>query len=236
MSPLRALVVCFAAPLVICAPAAADARQTYEAKLTKQREGVASGFKQAIDYLPSEGGGKPHAVERIVFALPRRARIDTTAIPPCAATDAEFQIKGADACPLETRLGSGLLTADTGLTLELVPRIIEFGVTFFNAEDELILFAESTNTLGPPLRVASRIEVRRRKLISTVPPIPGAPPPDPFLALDEVSNHLRRARSPGGAYILTPPRCLPRGFWRVRAEFTYRDGTVETERSKTRCR
>lgn len=212
-----------------------QARQVYEAELTSKRTGSATGLRQTVEYLADEEGGKPHAVEQVTFKLPRRARIDTSVVPHCEATEAEFQSEGANACPDETRVGHGFLSADSGADLGVVPRVVETAVTFFNNDHELILFAESTNTSGPPIRIASRIEVHRRKFISTVPPLPGVPPPDPFLALVEVYNDLDRLESGGRAYIRTPERCL-RGHWHLRARFTYRDGIVETAKSPTSCR
>jgi len=210
-------------------------RQAYEAELTSKRTGSATGLRQSIDYLASEEDGKPYAVEQVIFKLPRGARIDTTVAPFCPANEVQFQLQGASACPSGSRVGDGFLSADTGVDLALAPRVIETEVTFFNNDHELILFAESTNTLGLPIRVASRIEVRRRKFISTVPPLPGLPPPDPFLALDMVYNDLIRLKTGAGAYIRTPRRCR-QGRWFLRAKFTYRDGIVETAKSATPCR
>ena len=234
---LTALLLASGASLLAGAPVAADvtqARQIYEAELTKNRAGSATGLRQSIDYLGDEEGDKPHAVAEVIFKLPRGTRIDTSVVPHCTATEAEFQAEGADACPPETRVGDGSLSADTGNELGPEPRIIETEVTFFNNDRELILFAESTNTPAP-VRVASRIEVRRRKFISTVPPLPGTPPPDPFLALDEVSNDLERLKTEKGAYIRAPQRCQ-RGVWNLRAKFTYRDGMVEKAKSQMPCR
>jgi len=225
--------VCLAsAPIAAGTP---HARQIYEAELTSNRAGSVTGLRQSVDYVGDEEGSKPHAVSEVVFKLPRRARIDTSVVPHCGASEAEFQAEGASACPQETRVGGGSLSADTGSDLAILPRIVETKVTFFNNDHELILFAESTNTPGQPVRIASRIEVRRRKFISTVPPLPGTPPPDPFLALDEIFNHLDRIKTGETAYIRAPRKCHT-GHWNLRAKFTYRDGVVESARSRMPCR
>lgn len=216
-------------------------RQVYEGTLTSQQPGTATGLRQHIRYVdPSEPGGKPPAVAEVVFRLPPGTRIDTSVPGRCAASELEFQLRGADACPLDSRVGDGALSADTGVQAGVYPRVIETAVTFFNNRDELILFAESTNTPGPPVRVASRIEVRDGTLVSRVPPLPAAPPPDPFLALREVVNHLEEVVSPAeggqrGAYLTTPKTCPASGYWTITAVFTYRDGVTQTEESQTPC-
>lgn len=228
------------ATAILLAPSAAQAqespRQTYEAELSTLSPGKPTGLMQAIDYLPAVGADKPYAVSKVTVRLPKRARIDTTAVPACAASDAELIGSGPSACPPETIVGAGSLSADTGFPATLIPRVIETDVTFINNVDQLILLAESTNVPDPGLRIASRIVVRKRAFISTIPPLPGAAPPDPFLALDEVVNELERIRSSSGPYIRAPRRCPARGFWTVRATFEYRDGTVQKERSRTACR
>ena len=240
---MAALVIAGAVALAIPATAASQApgdRQIYEAELTNQAPGSSTGLRQRITYVnPTDPNGKPHAVAEIVFSLPEGTRIDTTAPAQCGASEVEFQLQGAAACPPESRVGSGALTADTGLALGAFPRVIETVVTFFNNQDELILFAESTNTPGPPIRVASRIQVRGTTFSSSVPPIPGAPPPDPFLAVKDVFNELdpitvsRQGRS--AAYITTPDTCPASGQWTITAAFTYRDGVTQNEEVQTPC-
>lgn len=213
--------------------ALAQSRQSYGAQLTSDRPGSPTGFEQTIRYAnPEAPDGKPFAVAEIAFSLPPGAVIDTSAPARCGAADAAFQLEGADACPPGTQVGTGSLSLDFGAGMDPVPRVVENGVTFFNAEDELILFSESTNTGEPPIRNASRVEVvDGRTFVSRVPPLPAAPPPDPFAAVKEVTNRLG-ARE---AYITTPPTCPAGGQWVITARFTYRDGVVETARSTTPC-
>lgn len=226
----------------IPAAATAESRQAYEAKLTSERPDSSTGFRQTIDYGNADDpDAKPHAVDKIVFRLPRGSRVDTAVPAQCRASEAEFQLRGADACPAKTEVGEGFLSVDFGAALGSLPRVVENDVTFFNNDDELILFSESTNTGDPPVRTASRVEVGKRTFVSRVPPLPGAPPPDPFAALKDVFNRIeaierRRSTAERDAYITAPPKCPQAGHWTLTATFTYRDGVVQTERSKTPCR
>lgn len=218
---------------------AAD-RQVYEAELTSQQAGSPTGLRQRIRYVnPDDPEAKPPAVAEVIFRLPAGAGIDTTVPGQCQATELEFQLQGQAACPPDSRVGSGSLSADTGVQTGVYPRVVETAVTFFNNRDELILFAESTNTPGPPIRVASRIEIQDRSFISRVPPLPGAPPPDPFLALREVFNHLEPIEAGDGAgraaYLRAPDTCPADGHWTITATFTYRDGVSQAEESRTPC-
>jgi len=214
-------------------------RFTYEASFTTQHAGKPTGFKQAIDYVnPRDHDAKPPAIMGVHVVLPEGSRIDPTVPRVCRASDAELMLAGPAACPAKSRVGEGTLSADTGAPGEVgtFPRTIETDARFFNGGGDLIFLAETTNTLLP-LRISSRFEVGERSFTSTVPPLPGAPPPDPFLAIDEVTNSLFRIASDAGdGYITTPSRCPRDRLWRFTAEVTYRDGVVQKQDSLMRCR
>jgi hypothetical protein len=220
----------------LAAEAGGSDRQSYAAKLTSKRPGTATGLHVAIDYVnPADPTGKPYAVKDVVIRLPQGARIDTSAVAACRANEAELLLGGASACPPASKVGTGTLSADTGLPGDpLMPRVVEARSTFFNNTGELILLAETTNTPAP-LRVVSRFQVGTRTFSSTVPPLPGAPPPEPFLAIDRVVNMLDGPAS-GAPYIRTPPICPKSRRWRMSASFTYRDGVVQSERVSAPCR
>ncbi len=103
-----------------------------------------------------------------------------------------------------------------------------------------ILFTQSTNAPGGPVRTSGRVAVGEGSLKSRVPPVPAAPPPDPFLALKRVRVALDRVSKRDGegrrAFITTPPSCPPTRAWTNRATFTYRDMVSQTEASRSPCR
>jgi hypothetical protein len=240
--PAFSSIIALLAVLATAAPAVGQqqSRQTYSAEFTTREPGAPTGLRQWIHYVnPGDPDGKPYAVSEITFVLPEGSRYDTSVPPQCKASEAEFQLEGAAACPPETKVGTGALSADTGLPAGPFPRIAETNVTFFNNQDQLILFAETTNVPGPPIRIVSRIEVQGGSSTSRVPPLPGAPPPEPYLAIKDVFNELNEISTGSGsdrrAYITTPPTCPESGRWTIAATFTYRDGVTQTERSDIPC-
>ena len=130
---------------------------------------------------------------------------------------------------------AGGSTPDTGMGAGSVPRVIESRVVFFNAKDELILFTQSTNAGDPPIRTSGRVRVGPGTLTSMVPPVPGSPPPDPFLALKRVRVALdpvtREINGRRQAFITTPAVCPPARRWLAEASFSYRDGVTQTAAS-----
>lgn len=219
----------------------APSRQTFVAGLTEVKPASSSGFFDEIHYRdPADPTGKPYAVERIVIQLPPGLRIDTSVPEQCTATDPELLALGADACPANSQVGGGLLTLDFGGAGGPVPRFIEGKITLFNNSDELIFFIETTNTPLPQKFVA-RTVIEGDRFVTTSPPLPSIPPPDPDafaaikdaqVAIDPVANS---AVMPGAAYITTPDSCPISGQWTITATFTYRDGVTETVESLSPC-
>ena len=228
------------ASLAIAPAAAGAARQSFAGTLTSTLPATSSGYRLAIDYVnPEDPNRKPYAVERVVQTLNAGARIDTSVPPRCEASDAELVAQGASACPASTRVGGGELAVDIGMGVGPLPRVIENRVTVFNADHELILFSESTNTEGRPVRTATRTRVSERTLTSQVPPIPAFPPPDPFLAIKRVRLELPALSRGTGArrrhFITTPSSCPASRAWTNTGTFTYRDGVTETVASRSPC-
>jgi hypothetical protein len=219
-------------------PAAhAQSRQTFSGTFTTDRPGASSGYRLAIDYVdPDRPGGKPYSVAEVVQTLHAGTRIDTSVPPRCTAEDAELMAEGEGACPPETVVGGGRVDLDTGAAAGSRPRVIENRVVLFNAENELILFTESTNTGNPPSRTSTRTRVEGNTLTSRVPPVPGAPPPDPFVAIKTVRLETKSITAGGRPYLRTPTSCPGRSGWTNSARFTYRDGVQQLVDSRSPCR
>ena len=219
--------------LVLAASALAgsgDRRQVGGVLLTTSQPNASSGLDFAVDYRnPDDPQAKPPAVRKVVSMLPKHARYDTRAPGLCRASDAELIALGAAACPANSKLTDGVITVDTG-----VPgpgRFIISDTTFLNNEDELIYVNTARDT---DARVIVRAEVRRRRIITESPPLPGAPPDG--AAIDTVSVHFPAISSARGNYITTPRRCPPRGYWVTKIRFRYADGVRQVERDRNPCR
>jgi hypothetical protein len=212
-------------------------RQTYTGAFTTDRPGAATGLAIGFDYRdPADPDGKPPAVERVVQALHAGTRIDTSVPERCDAPDARLIAEGPAACPDGSRVGSGVLHADTGAPGAGAPRVVEFRVTLLNASEQLILFLESEN-LPMPARLVSRSRVEDpRTYVSETPPLPAADPDDPFVAIKHVRLSVGQITRDGRAYLTTPPSCPASGAWGNRATFSYRDGTEETVEHRSPCR
>ncbi len=243
MSKLSVATIAVVAALLAASPVAAQggSRQSFAGTFTSHAPGSSTGYRLAIDYRnPRDPGGKPYAVAEILQRLHAGTVIDTSVPARCEASDAELVARGASACPGASRVGDGELDADTGAGGGPLPRVIESRVVFFNAREELILFTQSTNAPGGPVRTSGRVAVGEGSLKSRVPPVPAAPPPDPFLALKRVRVALDRVSKRDGegrrAFITTPPSCPPTRAWTNRATFTYRDMVSQTEASRSPCR
>jgi hypothetical protein len=212
-------------------PSAAPARQTFSAQFSEARTASPTGFSEEIHYRdPENADGKPYAVAEVRAALPEGSRIDTSAIPICPATDQELLLQGPAACPAGSRVGGGFLTLDSG-ALD-----IEATLVLLNNHDELILFVETTNTPPAPVRFVTRSRIEGITFVTTTPPLPSVPPPDPYLAVKDVMLSIEPAVGDDGrAYITTPDSCPSSGQWTVNASFTYRDGVTETVASAFGC-
>jgi hypothetical protein len=223
--------------LALPVPAAAQEarRQSAQLAFTTAHPASPSGLVLRIDYFAAgdDPEGKPYAVQTVLDVLAEGARIDTGVPQQCGASDAELIAQGPEACPSGSRVGRGEVDVDTGAPGP--GRILENDITFFNNQDELIFLIEGTNT-PLPVRTVVRASVRGREVLTEVPPLPGAPPPEPFAAIKRASVRLDRITRAGRAYVTTPPACPRNKAWVNTVAFTYRDGVKQTERSTVPCR
>ena len=160
---------------------------------------------------------------------PEGSAIDTSVPARCTASEPELMLRGADACPEGSRVGGGELDLHTGAFVS------HDRVTLLNNEDELIFL--TTPADAPVISVVTRARIQPDgSIVTTVPPVPGIPPPDPFTALDRVAVALDTVVDDAGrGYITTPPTCPASGGWTWRASFTYRGGVTETAESTSPC-
>ena len=178
---------------------------------------------------PDDPERKPPPLTGAVIELPRGMLIDDTAVPQCAASDEDFQLRGRGACPPGSQVGGGELDVMLGLPTD--PQTLD--VVAYNADGLLIevVFFAGTNVVAG----IDRVELREGRLVPH-PPVPPGGPPDGKTALRELRVELeRRIGDDGSAYITNPTQCRS-GRWVARATFEFADGGRTTVPSRTPCR
>jgi hypothetical protein len=205
------------------APATDSSRQASSYTLTETRPARATGEHFQFDYVnPDDPDAKPPAVREVVTVLPRGGRYDPTAPGSCTATDAEFTLQGAAACPPDSAIGGGVVTVDTGAPGPA--RIVTADVEFFNnAEDPAGEFIYLNTVRGTGARTIIRADVTRRRTITIAPMLPGTPPDGGAIdTVDvEVAKVVRTVDGERRRYITTPRRCPRSRTWVAKVRFTY---------------
>jgi hypothetical protein len=223
----------FCALMPAVAGAQTGSRQSAVLRFTEQGPGTPSALMLAIDYVnPSDPSAKPPAVRTVVEQLAAGAQIDTAVPARCSASDAELMAQGSNACPAESRVGSGTIRIDTGFPEP--GRYIDADVVFLNNTNELIFVSTER---GSGARVVTRSEVRGGQIVNSAPTLPGTPPDGG--AIDVVQVRLDSVtRKIGGArrgYVTTPGECPPSRSWSNSVTFTYADGISQTVSTASPC-
>jgi hypothetical protein len=224
------------ATLALAAPSAALAdasRQTATLRFSTATPGAPAGISFAADFHdPADPNAKPHALTAFDITLPAGTVIDFGAIPQCTASDAELQLEGTAACPAASRLATGTLITDTGSPAGF-PRYATNQLNQFNGNHELITISDSVDPQG--FRTVGRSPVAGTTIHNTIPPFPGAPPPEPLLAF----RKMTLAGAPGGdtkrPWLRTPPTCPRARAWTTRMTFTYVDGVTQATSATSPC-
>jgi hypothetical protein len=219
-------------------PAAADgqsgSRQSASLEFGEREPATATGFTLRIDYVnPNDPNAKPPAVRRVVEELARGSRIDTSVPALCRASDIELILRGASACPADSRVGAGTIVVDTGLPLGPA-RFLATDVVFLNNSNQLI-FLVTERISG--LRLVFRAAVSGARIVNTSPFLPGMLPDGS--AIDVVDVRIDRVvRESDGVrrgYVTTPAACPESGAWTNRVSFTYADGVTQIVDSRSEC-
>jgi hypothetical protein len=205
-------------------------RGGYDLALSTQTPGAATGLRFHILYKhPDDPEAKPPPVTGAVFELPPGLQIDDEALPQCTASDEDLRAQGRDACPAESQVGTGRLTAMTGF-----PGVdpVETDVVAFNGDGEVIevVFIEGTNTVVG----MDRLTIEDGKLVAHPPSTPGGPP-DGRTAVREIRLDFPVRTGAGGKPYATAPADCPTGRWTSLAHYEFADGGKTTVTSESAC-
>ncbi|HEX8067890.1 MAG TPA: hypothetical protein VF520_15325 [Thermoleophilaceae bacterium] len=213
---------------------AAVPRQTGSFTYTSTVPGTATGLVIAFDFQnPEDPDLKPHTVGKMVIRTPPGGVVDTTVRPRCRATDAELYALGPAGCPPETKAGGGVAVSDSGGDGPL-PRYSNNFISDFNGDGEIIGVGENEGI--PVVRSVDHTKIDGNTSTTELPIFPGVPPPDPYTPLKSLDETFPAyVNAEGRPWARTPPTCPASGYWTITAEFTYRDGVVETLASRSPC-
>jgi hypothetical protein len=211
---------------LLLAPTAAAARQSdFSLRLASKAAGKATALDLHIVYRnPANPSGKPLPIRHLVIHAPSGTRFNLAAAR-CTANDQQITLSGTGACPADSQVGAGTLTAITGFGPPIDP--FRTDVAVFNTGHGVVEIVREHRT-GVPL-TEDRIQIRGSTLIGNPPATPGGPP-DGQTAVRTIDWILPAASH----YITTPPTCL-RGVWTSRAAFTFADGSTQHVQSTTSC-
>jgi hypothetical protein len=203
-------------------------QSTFSLGLAPARPATAATLALHIVYRrPADPSGKPSPIRRLVFHLPKGLAINATRVPACAASDQEIEAEGPGACPGDSEVGSGTLTAITGFGPPIDPFVTS--VRIFNDGHGWIEVVEPRQ--GGAVIAVDRISLSGRTLTGNPPATPGGPPDGQTAvrAIDFIFPASRR-------YITAPPKCPTAGPWRTTAAFTFADGTTQYASATTACK
>jgi hypothetical protein len=201
---------------------------TFQLDLTSRDPGTPSGMR--IRAGVPDRNGKPPQLESAVYYLPPGFALDATLVPVCSASDDDINTKGRDACPAETRVGNGSLTAVTGFGPPVDP--LDTEATIFQGHNEFI------EVFTPPGsdRVVAIDHARFGPGTITLhpPPAPGGPP-DGHTTPQDI-DFFFPAHTVGERTLFRAPPSCPASGWIARVTATYAGGEVESASSTTPCR
>jgi hypothetical protein len=163
---------------------------------------------------PNDPNAKPPQITAATYRLPEGTSIASAATPQCRASNDQIQAQGPGACPADSRVGGGTLTAVTGFGPPADPA--QTDVTLFNGPGQLIevvTFAGTDQTAG-----VDRLTITGSTLTAHPPSTPGGPP-DGQTTIRDIRTRLDR---PG--YVTSPPTCARGAGWPYSASFEFGDG------------
>jgi hypothetical protein len=192
-----------------------------------KRPNAATAIHLRILYKGPDPKGKPSPIRKIVLKAPKGTRFDSHALPRCHASDQELLAYGDDACPRASRLGSGRLTAMTGLPGPGATVVTH--VTIYNTPTGNVELVKEASS-GKPV-ATDRFRIHGRTWTAHPPDTPGGPP-DGKTAVRRVDFTY----APKARWAVTPPRCPKGRHWHSSGAFTYADGVMARVPDRTPCR
>ena len=230
------------AVLALCGVAVAKTVGTFSGTYSVKKVNSSSGFKVGI--TSSEEGAAPgtkpsNPVRNTVLTFAAGTKITPKAAAQCKASAEEVQSTKGAACPAASKIGTGDAEAITGFGAGIDP--VKENIVAYNRPGGLFLLLTPQGAIGQTAVLESKLS--GLELTTPVPPfcLPGGSPPDCAngeAVLTKFNLTTVKKKKGSGAkalyYIRTPPKC--RKSWTTKFTVTYKDGTSETDTSKTTCK
>jgi hypothetical protein len=220
-----------AAPSVAMAEPVSSPHGTLDYRLTTAQPGAPAGWTFTGTYhAAGDAQALPPYMRRMTFYHPPGMRFDTGVPGRCTASDAELAVRGAAACPADSRLGGGTVWISF---MGGVPR--PSAVEHFNNTDEQIVVGRSPGVatiVRAHMHPDGSVEYESPTCYPSVPPL-GCPVDNSLQVKSAISvpPYTRGGRS----YLTTPPDCPASGRWETPVRFWWADGTVDTAVTEQPC-
>jgi hypothetical protein len=217
--------------------AAADAaglRQNASFRFTATTPGSLTGVKVALEFQnPDNPNLKPYSVAKLIFHWPGPELGDTTVPARCEASDAQVMLQGPDACPPDSKVGSGEAVTDNGSGGGPFPRYGHQTVTAFNEASGILGLTVDDDV--PAIKTVSHTKFENGAKTTELPTFPGLPPPEPYTPLKSMNLYFPPYERDGRPYGVTPSTCPAAGYWTFVADFIYHDGVTQSVVSRSPC-
>ena len=225
---LAAVIVLALAGLIGTAGATTGKRADFALGFSTKSRGAKAALTLHVVYkAPGDPNAKPSPIRKVVVRAPGGTRFHTAAVAKCTATDDELMAEGRGACPAESRIGAGKLTADTGFGPPVDP--LTGDLTLFNSGTAII---EVVTAPGTDRVVGiDRLRIDGSTLTGHPPTTPGGPP-DGETAVRQIDFTIERKTG----YVTTPRTCPRSRRWVATGTFGFKDGAEETLKSRAACR
>jgi hypothetical protein len=174
---LLRIAAAFVLVLCGCLPAGADATQTasMHARFDPERLGgattVSLGFR-----LPPSDGHAPAALNSMQLAYPPNLGLATSGLGVASCSPVELEAGGAEACPANSRMGSGSAVVELPLRIETVKERISLEMFAAPSTDgylHVLVYASGVFPVYAQVMLSGVL--LRGRLSIVVPPIPSFP-------------------------------------------------------------
>jgi hypothetical protein len=215
------------AAVATVAPASAQAQSDFAVPFASHKTGTVTAAAIKIVYRdPDDPNAKPSPIRHLVIKLPAGTFVGIKTVPACTASNEQLQLQGPSACPADSQVGAGKLTAITGFGAPFDPFVTK--ATLFNTGTGVL------ETIQEPMSGAviavDRISIEGTTMTGNPPMTPGGPP-DGESAVREIDFEFPATTG----FFKTPGDCPGSGKWVATAAFTFADGSVQNVSNSTPC-